>query len=467
MSRRADTTLILVTDKVVVRADVFGSGTVAIRHGVQVQERHAESSLPDCVRQAFDSRQPAGRRVVIMASCVWNQIVTLPAASVDGLDNQELAEALKFEVEPLVGIDADAARIGFAPLDTGKDGKRFWTNVCQRHEWNAIQDFLRSLKIRDLVLTHPITLSNSSGNTRLELWDRGVFQLDRNGNLEHLNHSTSNTSRWAAEFGYESVEQAFQSTPVLVAPDREPAEAGNRPTQLIDLGDADVLEGWLCDTAVRLNELDAGDIPLIRQVRQSNRNAGTWLLRVAAMLAVVGFCGWHLAWLNSGTDTVMQQTRALEVPGIEKQKFDALTSEVLQQRESAIENSVKTKAQLQRVRFFFENQTDRLNTLLTKLVQFRTNDLVIKGISLSEKGTVVSGVSLDSDAAPLLTSRLRDTVTSAGWKIHPANQQGTLKMINGGPWDFSILLEDVGPPSLLRETATALVERKKSGDPRK
>ena len=140
----------------------------------------------------------------------------------------------------------------------------------------------------------------------------------------------------------------------------------------------------------------------------------------------------------------------LKIPLIEKSKHDGMLQGLMQKRDQAISEGNVAKQNLQRVRFLFEGQTSRIHMLLNKLVEFRTPDLVVKEIVANEDGTMISGVSLDSDAAPLLTNRLRDALTPVGWRVHPASQQGQLKMTSGGPWTFSILLQDVGPPSLIK-----------------
>ena len=463
MSRKTEYTLILVTDRVVVRADFSGSATHSIAGEPQIQDRVNDSSLVDCIRRILDNHHLPHRRVLVLSTHVWNQIVSIPRASIESLPADQLAEVLKFEVEPLVGIDADLATLGFAEIDGDQEFRRFWTNVTNQLEWDAVRDDLKSRKIRDVVLAHPIVASGPQPRSRIEFWDQSVFHLDQDGGLIQINNSPAGATRWVADFGFESLERVIQNESIVLAPEYPQSETYATCPKLTDLSRIDSLTDWLHDALMRLNAFRDTDLPVIRQIRKSSQSWKEWVLRAAAMLLVVGFCGWHLTWQNIRLTDIQHQITEFAKPGIEKQKFDTLLGEVMQKRQTAIESSMTAKAELQQVRFFFEHQTDRLHTLLLKLMEYRTSELVIKGIEVTEKGTVVSGVSLNGDSAPLLTNRLRDTFSSAGWEIHPASQQGLLKMNNGGPWTFSILLEDVGPPSLVRETRGNLATSLKKG----
>lgn len=443
MSRKSDYTLILVTDKVVVRADFSGTG-FRLMQEPQVQEATANASLLESVRRVIGQGAPATRRLAILSTSVWNQIVSLPRLGIDGVDASQLSEALKYEVEPLVGIDPDSARLGFVELDPVPEHRRFWVNVAQVSDWEAIRDFVGSRKVREVVLAHPVAGSDSGGKSRIEFWDSSVLQTDEQGRLRQVNHSPATATRWATDFGFDSIETALQSGKILLAPENGRSDLPEYDPERMDLNDPAQLADWMTVAAKRLNAVD--NLPSIRRVRKSSGSNKSWLVRAAALIAVTGFCGWHLHWLNTGKNDLRIQIIELEKPGVEKQKYDSMLGDVMQAREESVASSVETKAELQKVRFFFENQTDRLHTLMKKLVELRTSDLVIRKIDVTDRGTTVSGFSLDSEAAPLLTNRLRDAVSDAGWKIHPPSQQGLLKMTNGGPWDFSILLEDVGPP---------------------
>ena len=458
MSRKSHNTLILVTENVVVRAD---SGAAA-GHWLKepaVYERVAESSLYDCVHKALEPVRPLPGRLIILSTDVWNQLVKMSRVSIEALDTEQLRDALKFEVEPLVGIDAASATLGFCELPGDSEHRQFWTNVHRQTEFDAIQVLLRSKRVRDFVLAHPIVASDDSGQAHIEFWDQAAFQISDKGVLQQANQSGGDSQRWVADFGYESLSAALSSCQWLTGPQSSrPALFAGSSNAAQDLDNPETLGAWLHRAAQQLANIPAEARPLIRQKRESTGAAAGWVLRVAAMLAVVGFCTWHLAWLKGTSSQLQNRIVEMEQPAIEKQKYDSLLASLMQKRENSIQQAQLTRGELQRLRFFFEHQTDRIHTLLGKLVELRTNELVIKEIAVTEQGTVVSGVSLNSDAAPLLTSRLRDSVSDAGWEIHPASQQGQLKMTNGGPWTFSILLEDTGPPMPLSESRQALAQ---------
>ena len=68
---------------------------------------------------------------------------------------------------------------------------------------------------------------------------------------------------------------------------------------------------------------------------------------------------------------------------------------------------------------------------------------------------MLSGTSLNGEAAQALAKRLREEVAPMGWVVNPAKQVGQQMLTTGGPWTYEITLTDTGPfdpVMLLRRT---------------
>ncbi len=460
MSRRADITVILVTERVIARADFSGHQAQSPGHFAR-WERSGDQSLLEAVQSAIEKDHLPGRRVVVLSTTIWNQVVSVPRLGIESVADEQLTNALKYEVEPLAGVDAEAASLAWVEQGERADQKMFWVNVLPAIEWEQIHALLASRKVREVRLTHPVAIfdpRDKQASNRVELWNQSACLVtDRRPARVAL--VTAGSERWISDLGFETGESLFASHASLVAPGQSAGQSVD-----MNLNDEAELKPWLQHAARNLLASQGNPRPWIRRQRTSSAATSAWLLRAAAITLVLLFCGWHFLWINGRNHHVQDQIVRLEQPAREKEKYDSMLRGVMEQREETINRAFATKSNLQRVAFFANSQTDRLHHLLQHLVNLRTSDLVIRQISIEEQGTVISGISLDSDAAPLLTNRLRDAAAPLGWEIHPASQHGQMKMTSGGPWTFSILLEDVGPPALLRESRRQTVDENASSD---
>ncbi len=129
---------------------------------------------------------------------------------------------------------------------------------------------------------------------------------------------------------------------------------------------------------------------------------------------------------------------------------------ILEQRTKIESEDASLSDDLKRIRFFLENQSNRIHQLLTLLAELQTDELVIQKINGTEEGVLIEGISLNGKSAQTLAESLRESVLSHGWVVNPARQEGQQKLTTGGPWNFAILLTDTGP------FETAVQPRKKN-----
>ena len=149
----------------------------------------------------------------------------------------------------------------------------------------------------------------------------------------------------------------------------------------------------------------------------------------------------------------------IKKPAEEKKKSDSQLISLLENRLEVETEDALLADDLKRVRFFLENQNDRIAKLLSLLVELRTNDLVVEEIGGTEAGVLISGISLNGESAQALAKKLRERAVQLGWAVNPAKQDGQQKLSTGGPWKYEILLTDTGP------FESAVQSRKKPGSP--
>ncbi len=465
MKRRPEYSVILATDSSVYRADFAGRLARSII-SVESTDLNADDSLVDAVRLAIELARPIGRRVVVYSTAVWNQMIAVPRLSVADLGQSELESALKFEAETLVGIDAENAILSAVELGDANDQRRYWVNITELSQWQSIVDLISEERAKLVWLAHPVGAVTGPNGVldppQIEIWGNSISRLASGGTLQSTSEARFNSDRWPSDLGFASPESATTHQPWLLGPDLTDDQIPGSINEVIRLSDERQLKLWLQTVAAGISGRVALNRPLIRQEQHASSFAAGLLAKVAAVLLVVMFCSWHIYWLNARNRQLISEIAVSKQPAIEKKKYDALLQNVMEKRTQTKAEATQSKLNARKIQFLFDNQTDRIQRLLKLLVDLRTSDLVVKEIALHEKGMVVSGISLNGESAPNMANRLRDAALPLGWKIHPATQNGEMKMISGGPWKFTILLEDVGPPDTQTEAQVNLLRLQKT-----
>lgn len=447
MSKTPDLTIFLLSDQVVARADYAGRERPR-RTAFRGLPRSPEATSLAALESLLEDAGPVGRHVLVLNTEIWSQIISLPAASVTGVRQPELHQALRFEVETLTGIDAEQAQLGITDVTPrrrrGPGAERmFWLNVVATEQVRTIVDLMRAHGARAVDLAHPMGMAAApTGKNcwRLEVWNNQVAWI-HNGKLQKIQSRGSN---WGEELQSRLDDPAIARQGSIIVSSASAVEGIDRGgVPLLDLSESDSLATWLDQTADKAS--DRSSRPLIQLEKQKRESGRGLVFKLVAAAIVLLFCGGHWWWLDQQQQKLERDTEALKRPALAKQQYDAELAEVLNQRATVDQEAARMQYQVKRVEFLFKAQTGRLKRLLAMLSEFRTEDLVIQAIEHDPNGLVVRGISLNSYSAPLMANRLREPAQPLGWKIHAATQIGEQKMTNGGPWDFSILFEDIGP----------------------
>ncbi len=444
MSRRPDVTVILCSGGFVMRGDFVGKSHPRMTNSVR-----ADLDPSATVLQGFhavqNAKNPLGRRLLLFSSSLWTSRISLPRQTVVGLEQHELEQALKYEVETLAGIEAD--EVILAARHAGDDGANdfYWITVLPQTEWSAISDQLIASKVRSIGMAHPTGVQARIGENptlvrRIEFWANLVAAFPEGSSIpSSTSHCAGDSLRWMEDMGLSQVDDLTHTTRFVIGPN---ASRMLPDANLELLEDEQRIRDWLTDAAAA----DLADrIPILTTRRTSSVPNARLAVGVAIILLALGACLWHALWLNRRIERVVDQIALLQVPAAAKRRYDEDLNRITQERADLASLAAKTQEQVQRIQFLFNQQTVRFSRLLDLLVQVRTDDLLIEELLPNEKGTMISGISLNGESAPLFANRLRDLARPLGWQVNPATQIGEKKMTSGGPWQFKILLEDIGP----------------------
>jgi hypothetical protein len=433
MAKRSDISILLFFDRQMVRAD-FGKDISKPNFYLQ-ETVDVESTLHEAIIQVTQNQPRLSNRTLVLSTDVWSQIVLLPKLSVSGIEPSDLEEVLKFEAETLSGIDIDEISLASTKLDVEGDYQKFWVSVIKSADLDAINEHLESLGCRDTLIAHPSGFARNTelrGNCEtLEVWEDLVFHLTENSTrLEHVKQLSS--------------DQLVSNEPVLTG--SQNIEWDDEHATFEHLTEDTTAKRWAGIVADNYRKrLDSILAPRLRHFDRTPTRPIRHIFSGIIALLVVGFCFWHGQYAQQYNKSLQIKLSEIEAPAIQKKKNDSQLIQILEKR-AEVETAVTALGDdLKRITFFLESQNNRFATLLELLIEMRTEDLVIEQVEGTEDGILISGVSLNGEAAQGLAKSLRERSVKLGWAVNPARQEGQQKLTTGGPWNYKILLAETGP----------------------
>lgn len=441
MAKRADISVLLIFNRTVVRADFAKPLKADALPMFQLAETiDAEANLVDVIESVVEGQPRLAVKTLVLATDVWSQVISLPRISIGGIEADELEAALRFEAETLSGIEIDDLALAYRPVGTVGDFDQFWANVVRQSELEAVNGYLERQGCREITLAHPAGFSNSTNVSKegltAEVWDDLVYVLSRNGTqLARLKQASDDPAN-----GCERLLLAGSSRKIPTA---------NRPEETVELAELTDVVHWTALVATAYQDrLELKVAPVLRKSKLRSGTPVRHFLSVLMAISVLGFCLWHWNFMNQTNAALRTEIETVKKPARDKKEFDGQVVAILQDRETIELENEKLESELKRIQFFLENQNDRVAKLLKLLIELRTPDLVIERIDGTEDGLEILGFSINGESAQALAKLLRTEVQSLGWQVNPAKQKGQEKLTTGGPWDFRILLTDVGPSSI-------------------
>jgi hypothetical protein len=444
--RNGHLSIILISNREVLRCDYgqdLNRPIFRIRHEVD-----AESDLLRAIRPVAEKTRRLARRTLVVTDNIWSQIILLPQNAVQGIEPDELTEALKFETETLSGIEIDNLSLSYQTLRKKGDQQQYWVNAITKSELEESHRQLEMCGGRMISFVHPAGLTrfaNQSDNQQVEFWGGVTYRFEK----KHHELSSVRQTSTIHKPGSDPPELDVLS-PVhqrIIGPESQLPEglADLNPAHTIDLNEEAQLEKWLAEIVVANRQSVELSVPVLHISRRTVGTPLRHLVSIAFTTIVICFCYLHWNHVESQNEQFVESIELLQQPGRDKKAFDTELSAILENRNVAESEAAQTGNDLKRIQFFLGHQRDRIAQLLELLVKFRTPDLVIERIASSEEGFVIAGISLTGESAQAFAKRLRVIAVELGWIVNPAKQEGQQKLTSGGPWNFEILLTDIGP----------------------
>ncbi len=436
-----DYTVILINENRAIRADLSRKGLTSTSDFIS-QNLSSDSSFVENVESVLADK-PIGRKTLILTTRIWSQVVLLPRLAVDGLTDDELKNALKFEVETLSGVDAELSLVGYKLLRETSENFHYWVSVCTAFEFAQTVSLLESRGCRSVFVGHPAGMSS---RTQIEFWPGlTCYRHGEEVSAIQFCHANLDSHRWIEDF--ELAGEAIKKGNYVVSKHEQIASLtkfGVDSANVLDLeSDAD-LAFWFSDV-VNVVEQRKQTPPLIKKSKPASIPKTRILLKVALAMIAMAACYLHWNWIKQQETKIANEIESYQKPLAEKKLYDSEIFKTIKTRNDLEQEAEKIRMDSRKVQFLLESQTDRIACLLQILRNLHTNDIMINEIAQDENGMYVAGISLSSETAPLLANRMRELARPKGWQVTPATQKGKKEMVNGGPWDFKIRLTDNGP----------------------
>ncbi|MEZ6187113.1 MAG: hypothetical protein R3F62_19145 [Planctomycetota bacterium] len=426
MSKRPQTSVLLIGADELVRADVVGTEVVPYRGA-----RPAEvDDLPLLVEATLALGPTPGRKVLVLATDLWTQVLELPAASTRGASAQELEQALKFEAEGLSGLPALEAALGFASLGERGAARSFWVTQLPLGELEAVDGLLRDRGLSLAGVAHPggvpAPLNGSAPGEpwrRTELWPGLRLELShdpRVGLAVEVEPSDAGDQALALDEGEHHL---------LLAPDlRLDAPPERHPAALSDPATfARWVGAWSAEAA-------GGHAPAVRPAARPLPTSVWVILSVVLAVATLAACWAHTRWVEGGVEALERELESLG-------QSSASSDQAIKRHQALTQAVGALEATLGEVEHSLEAERCRVADLLGALAE-APEGIVLEGIDDRGRAVTIRGSTPDPQLPSQLATRLAEALSAHGWRMAPP-QAELLGTLDGAPrWRFTLVLGD-------------------------
>ncbi|MCG8650177.1 MAG: hypothetical protein MI861_10100, partial [Pirellulales bacterium] len=402
-----------------------------------------------------------GKRVLVLSTDFWTQVVSMPLRSVVGLSTTDLMQTLKFEVETLSGVGAFDSQLAYRELTGDGEHQEFW--ICQAESLAiaSIEDAIAARGAKLAGCCHPAGVPQPFGDarnwSRLEYWPNTVGLVQSDPGKLFLADSDPNSDRWRTGLAaWLGTGQLPDVTENLVGPGVD-ASVVDDPVQLLSVAKQPDCERWLRAWANQVR-MAVNQIPLLvppkKAIAQQTRLTAAWL--VAGIVMVL--CAAHQFYLRRGAQALAGQIVALKQPADQKRQTDREVKE-LNDELSELQTQLSAAQQAHRSMASVRIWQTRLAVLLDRIATCCSEELMVERLDTDSHGLALTGTSLTPDAATQFAAGLRPQLLPHGWRVEPPTQTGRSRWVNGGPWSFQVKLREIAP-----ETPTVSPVAQTDGD---
>ncbi len=458
-SGRDAVTLLLITPTRLIRADFAGRQGLSLQHLWEARAPSGET-LPLLADAAFLLGPPHKCDVYILAATMSVQILSVPAGKVNGLEGEELSNALSFEAESLSGINPFDSALAAQPAGANGPDRSFWVAQMSLADLGQIRSSLEAGKATLRGMVHPGGLPRPLGDAvigwqRIELWNDLVVAID--GSIPGVPRTNVYTGSPGRGMWQAPVEQWFGAHPadraVMIA-DSSLIQYASGPT--VSLDEEPILKAWLLQWAVELTG-EKVRAPMVRPAPKPMPDTQRWSVAAGLTAAALGVCVSHHFFVQHREVVMQRDLEAAERPAKilaqEHGRADVLEKE--------LERVNHEMYEIHDLRQFWKDTLDKEHrrhaALLSTLAQATPPDVAITAIEEGGGELRLTGISLTPEVLGFATN-LAAALEPFGWRIEPPRRRALNLAADGGPWLLDWSLRSALPPSAPRTNSMTITE---------
>jgi hypothetical protein len=450
---RPAVTLLCYIDSRFIRVDVNDKGVLLGEPLRLAVECDAITDLPMALHAAL-KEETIGRRLWLLHDGVPNYTVDVPVAQVTGLSEEQINQALLFELQELTGVVTTNLQSSHVLLAQVEGQNQYWLNHAPKTLIAQLQRVARECGCRFAGLLHPAGLphlisasAEESGWARLEVWPDVLVGVSGDGMGRckawvmqagaKPKRVQAELDRWRSALGDKI---PWESLGDGMALDFLPTSA-----LAVNLDQADTLALWLAAWGQTLAQTVLAHIPVLLPPEDPNRER--WLMAGGAAVALT-VCLLHLGWQNYRVHSLEPDKAFLKMGESQIHSMESEISRYKMQHDDLAKKlepglrvrTVATPEMLAALR-------QRLAALMRELAVNVSDGVVVEEIHTKPDAMIVKGVSLDAVEANTLATALEARLRGLGWRIEPPRKKDLALDAKGGPWEFEILLTDTSQPA--------------------
>lgn len=450
-------TLLCVTLAETVRVDADAEGMPLGESVSRPFDCAVAAKLPEAVDMALAAGPKPGRKLWVLYEGLALHTLLAPTAQVAGMEDAQLEQALRFELDGNgVAVRADE-RMAIALV--GSENAMNSYTLCLA-PGGVLDGLRRAASKRGSVLAglaHPGGLPSSligaaDAWLRLEYWGDTVVGVAGLADGQHrwsVFRSGAQSAQFQRELGRwrktlrepyaeESLAWRGGASDGLVRHDADWAAVG------VWLDRADDRQRWL---QAWLKEIVAGEgraqwsLPMLRPPVFSLPEPA--IMAIAGVLALA-VCLGHYAWFSHQATVARAETEKLK-----KAEGDMKT------QQEAIRKTEEERGKLEKISRLQDESRDaiprvvralkeRHGRLLHEVAVHRPDQVVLERLNATREGAELEGVTLDSYQVDKMADMLAGPLAALGWRVEPPVRDDLKTFSGGGPWHFVVKLRDGG-----------------------
>ncbi len=445
MAFRPGTTLLLVTDRELVRADYTAGKSPRLLDNIS--GGNPGGAIETQIEAAIGLGGKLGKSTFVLADSIYLQTLDINRQSIQGLSGSELSQALQFEIESFSGMGAFEARLGFVEVGQFDDESRFLVCQTAQSELATVQELIASYGSKLVGMTHPAASPVNAAVVQASFWNQiALIQVaELNPPLVVVNADPRSERCYdeMERLGIFSISPDDVSVTTVIGPSVAlPHE--HEIGQVLNLSDQESLDVWLTNWASSLSPScdQAAWIRLEKEaVSQQTKWTGAAFAAAIAVLICVG--DWFV--VNRSTQQLVTEREQILEPAEKLKQYDKALTSRAKEREALLVELKSMQQKASGVEMFVSAGRKRMALLLKCLAEEQTEDLQLQAIESSTDGIDIRGISLNLKSSTIYASRLAERLKGQGWEVSPPTQHGTEHLSTGGPWEFRVSLKDVPP----------------------